>query len=358
MDWVRRNWPDLLIGVALVAVIAGIVATLLTGGSFFPLQTRGSTGQDGAGGTPQASAPQAEPEQDAGSSEDGPGVAVLPPSDEGEEDADDPPPGAPDPSVEESDAATDDEEGGEASSGQAIEPLAAGEEDAEDAPPEGDASAAPAEDAAEQAEAGGEEAPQDPQPDPSPAPEADGEVPTDPYRVSVGAFGSEANAQNQAERFRSDGFPVFIGRQGALWLVLVGPYEEESDAQAAAQRIRAGEYDVDPVIYLFEPDGDAATQVQAAAEGDAQETAEEEAQDETPPAAPAAGEEGSVLQVGAYANGASAEPFEARLSTLGFAPRRIEEGGLIKVVVGPFSGQALSDARVLLDGADIEYFAR
>ncbi|MBA2666654.1 MAG: hypothetical protein H0U69_06450, partial [Trueperaceae bacterium] len=36
MDWLRRNWPDLAIGVALVAVIAGIVATLLTGGSFFP----------------------------------------------------------------------------------------------------------------------------------------------------------------------------------------------------------------------------------------------------------------------------------------------------------------------------------
>src|SRR5690606_22391220 len=37
MDWLRRNWPDLLIGVALVAVIAGIIATLISGGTFFPV---------------------------------------------------------------------------------------------------------------------------------------------------------------------------------------------------------------------------------------------------------------------------------------------------------------------------------
>jgi hypothetical protein len=39
MDWMRRNWPDLAIGLALVAVIGGIVATLITGGSFFPTAT-------------------------------------------------------------------------------------------------------------------------------------------------------------------------------------------------------------------------------------------------------------------------------------------------------------------------------
>ena len=37
MDWIRRNWPDLVIGVALVSVIGAIVATLMTGGSIFNL---------------------------------------------------------------------------------------------------------------------------------------------------------------------------------------------------------------------------------------------------------------------------------------------------------------------------------
>ena len=36
MDWIRRNWPDLLIGLALLLVIGGIIATLLNGGNFLP----------------------------------------------------------------------------------------------------------------------------------------------------------------------------------------------------------------------------------------------------------------------------------------------------------------------------------
>ena len=37
MDWFRRNWPDLALGVALVAVVALIVVTLLSGGSLASL---------------------------------------------------------------------------------------------------------------------------------------------------------------------------------------------------------------------------------------------------------------------------------------------------------------------------------
>ena len=44
MDWIRRNWPDLLIAIALVAVIAGIIATLLSGGSLWPTSRSGSQG--------------------------------------------------------------------------------------------------------------------------------------------------------------------------------------------------------------------------------------------------------------------------------------------------------------------------
>ena len=40
MDWFRRNWPDLVIGVALVAVVALIVVTLLSGGSLASLVVR------------------------------------------------------------------------------------------------------------------------------------------------------------------------------------------------------------------------------------------------------------------------------------------------------------------------------
>lgn len=36
MDWIRRNWLDLLIGFAFLAVILGIIITLFNGGSIFP----------------------------------------------------------------------------------------------------------------------------------------------------------------------------------------------------------------------------------------------------------------------------------------------------------------------------------
>jgi len=58
MDWLRRNWPDLAIGVALVGVIAGIVATLVTGGSFFPV---GPTAQPPAAIGPTTPGREADP---------------------------------------------------------------------------------------------------------------------------------------------------------------------------------------------------------------------------------------------------------------------------------------------------------
>ena len=54
MDWIRRNWPDLIIGFALLAVIAGIIATLLSGGSFFSFGNAGPN----SGTQPTVIAPQ------------------------------------------------------------------------------------------------------------------------------------------------------------------------------------------------------------------------------------------------------------------------------------------------------------
>ena len=46
MDWIRRNWPDLLIGVALFSVITGIVATLLSGGTILPTSSSAEVNND------------------------------------------------------------------------------------------------------------------------------------------------------------------------------------------------------------------------------------------------------------------------------------------------------------------------
>jgi len=62
--------------------------------------------------------------------------------------------------------------------------------------------------------------------------------------------------------------------------------------------------------------------------------------------------------VGAYAEPAAAQPQIDRLESLGFSVQSVSEDGLVKLLVGPFTGEALADARVILDGAGIDYFVR
>jgi cell division septation protein DedD len=354
----RRNWPDLLIGLALIAVIAGIVATLLTGGSFFPLG--GNDASQPAAAPPSAtspaapgdSAPSAPAVGDADEPADGPSVAILPPTDTGTETdaATDggslaaTPPGAPDPATVE-DATP---------SSSTVQPVAPG------AP----SSPGAAEAADDSAPATAEPVPASPDATaaPSAAASPPAPLPTDPYRVSVGAFGSPDNAEALADRVRADGFPVFLASQGSLTLVLVGPYERLADAESAAERIRQGDYGVDPIIYTFEGDEDGADAASSAAdETPVPEPAPAAAEPAPAPAVlePASPAPGAVrLQVGAYGDRAGAEPQIERLENLGFDVDVLDEDGLVKLVVGPFAGSALDDARIVLDGAGIEFFAR
>lgn len=359
MDWLRRNWPDLLIGLALIAVIAGIVATLLTGGSFFPLG--GPTVQQQPS-QPNVStpAPDVDPpvvDDEATPEGDGPEVAVLPPAGSSDETA---PPGAPSTDVSE----------GAADQAVPSDGVPSESAPAEVTPLEPD-QAAPEPQAAEQdaSEPAADAAAATPAPEPTPQASSAGteSLPSEPYRVAVGAFGQRANAEAQATRFRAEGYPVFLAPQDALTLVLVGPYDDEAQAQRVAAEIRSGDYDVEPVIYLFEPDGAASDGASAGVSNGAVATAPTSdaaavAASESPAApastAPSAESEGTRLQVGAYADPAAAQPQIDRLESLGFAVQSVSEDGLVKLLVGPFTGDALADARVILDGAGIDYFAR
>ncbi len=347
MDWLRRNWPDLMIGVALIAVIAGIVATLLTGGSFFQpaSPTANPATADGPSvtlTTPEASDANTdvtEPSDDAG--ERGT-TTVEPLAPEGGLADAVAPPGAPSTDVEESDAPAP------------ADPAS----DAADASEEAPSTDAPATNAA--ASDAGDAT------DSEPLVLPDTGAPSDPYRVSVGAFGARENAETFAQRFRDDGYPVFLGTQGSLTIVLVGPYASRAEAERVATAIRAGDYDTDPVVYLFEPDDPTAT---PGASSDAAPTvtptpspAPTPAPTPAPSAEPAPAtpsiSAARSLQVGAFADEVSAEPLLENLERLGFAPTSVREDGLIKVLVGPFEGAALDDARTILDGAGLEYFNR
>ncbi len=338
MDWLRRNWPDLMIGAALLVVIAGIVATLLTGGSFFQF------GSQSANPSSQAS---------PAVTLDDPNSAVVP--DEST------------PSAESEPSVAEPEEGASDASSQ-IEPLAPEGSLVAPATPPG----APASDVEEEST----EAPTEPEvaqpaaPAPAEQPEEassdrvslpDAGAPSDPYRISVGAFGSRTNAEALAQQFREDGYPVFLGVQGNLTIVLVGPYATRAEAERVAAEIRAGDYDTDPVVYLFEPEDPEPSQATPSAPSTpAASPAETPAApaDSTPATPAPASAAARSLQVGAFADEVSAEPLLTQLERLGFAPRSVREDGLIKVLVGPFEGDALEDARTILDGAGLEYFNR
>jgi len=378
MDWIRRNWPDLLIGFALLAVISGIVATLLTGGSFF--SSRDSS--------PSREAPQQVAEtQDAGRSEaepgreDGAGTEdTLPGADRtggGEDEPVDP--FAELAELEEQEAADEsaaaeappEAEQEELPAVVALRPGAPVEADEETEGGGGDAAAEPAgaEEAAgaAEAEAGGspaESAAADPETDsadssPAAAVSA-GTAPSqaEPYTVGVGAFRTAENAEAQAGVFRQAGFPVILAAQDELSVVLLGPYANRTEAERVRDSVNDGGFDVSAIVYTYQGAGDST----AAAEG-APSTGAPAAPAETDGAADRGGEPAETasaatgnryLQVGAYSSDGNAAAQREILEELGYGVVERQDGNLIRILVGPYPDGELTDAQDRLAGQGID----
>jgi cell division septation protein DedD len=382
MDWLRRNWPDMAIGLALVAVIAGIVATLITGGSFFPVAPATPSipptviaplpGPAAAIDSAQVDVPPTSPGAVSVLTPDGEVVepttpsAAIPPTTPAATPAT--------PAVESPPAAT---APGAAPTVTVLAPVS-------------DASPTPATPPAAATPAAATPVPAQPAAA-APAPAAGLPVASSneaaPYRVSVGAFGSPDNAARQAQTFRAAGYPVFTGTQGALTIVLVGPYDTEAEANRVAAQITAGGFGVAPVVYRFRPDAatpgastptpgalaaapaPASTPLVATPAADPAPAAvavpvaaaPAAATPAVPAAAPAAiqtASSGRSLQVGAFADATSAAPLRERLASLGLVAFEVREDGLIKLLVGPFEAARLTEVRRQLAAVGIESFPR
>jgi len=358
MDWLRRNWPDLAIGLALVAVIAGIVATLITGGSFFPV-TPATTPPSISPTVPAVDPPTTDPIVAPG--EPATAVAPVPSSDV-------PPPSPGSVSVLTPDGA------------EVPTPPPSATPTPTPPVPTTPAPATPA--PAMPAPTTPAPTPAAPAPSPAtPAPVATAPLPAAsgdelaPYRVSVGAFGNPDNAARQALTFRDAGYPVFTGVQGNLTIVLVGPYDTEAEALRVADRIAAGGFGIEPVVYRYRP---GATTPGASTPGPSAPATAVPAPTPAPPAAspapatpapapaapvapaPAAAVAvtGRSLQVGAFADANSAVPLRQRLASLGLVAFEIREDGLTKLLVGPFEEARLAEVRRQLAAQGIESFPR
>jgi cell division septation protein DedD len=336
MDWIRRNWPDLLIGLALLAVIGGIIATLLNGGNFLPTNrpTATNTTTTVSGGNTTTIEPTTiSPELPSGTTtiagEDGAETTgTITPVDIN----------ATTEAV--TDAATNAVEA-------AVDAVTT-EETAEPSTPT----------ETETAEA-------------VVTPTSD----TTSYRISVGAFGSVANAERRAQTFRDAGYPVFVGKQGDLSLVLIGPFDSQAAAKQAVSQIQSSGLEANPIIYEFTP-ADAA----AAADTTSSATATESTSTETTSSVATealttettsettvstgttislpTSNTGRYLQVGAYSNVEGAQPQLIKLQGLGFSVTYIEENAKIKLLVGPYEGATLETAKAQLSAQGIDHFVR
>src|SRR5690625_3924533 len=79
MDWLRRNWPDVLIGVVFLAVVIAIIFTLLNGGFSLPFGGKkgGSTSTPPSLTTPITPGGETVPNASATTDSSSPGVTVL-----------------------------------------------------------------------------------------------------------------------------------------------------------------------------------------------------------------------------------------------------------------------------------------
>jgi cell division protein FtsN len=146
---------------------------------------------------------------------------------------------------------------------------------------------------------------------------------------------------------------VFIAPQGDLSIVLVGPYASRAEAEQARNAIVSAGLESNPQIFEFTGE----TTVQQTSAPSPGPTPTEATPSPTPAPAPTTGN-GSLIQVGAYGSSQSAQPQRQRLEALGFSVSELQEGALVKLVIGPFAGDDLAEVRSRLTAQGIDHFVR
>jgi len=64
------------------------------------------------------------------------------------------------------------------------------------------------------------------------------------YRVQVGAYISQVNAETRVAKLREQGFDAYLTHAGGLYRVQVGAFTVRENAARMAERLRAAGYEV------------------------------------------------------------------------------------------------------------------
>jgi cell division septation protein DedD len=353
MDWIRRNWPDLLIGLALLLVIGGIIATLLNGGNILPFGRSATnpptTVSTQAPSDATATNPVAPTGVNGGSSAStNSGVTDSSVTDSGI--------AAVDPNATTNDTVTmPADQGGDGT----ITPVSPTLEEGDVTTTSPDAATTTIDEAASTDTTDATAATDTTSSTSTTTAVAASSAATAPYRISVGAFGSTENAERRAQAFRDAGYPVFTGNQGDLVLVLIGPYDSQAEAEGVKARLQSSGLEADPIIYEFTSNNAAAQATpDAPAATEPTTTEEPSTTTTTTTSAPATSSSGRYLQVGAYGTLESAAPQRTTLEGLGFTVSAVEEGSFIKLLVGPYDDASIATAQSQLSAQGIDSFVR
>ncbi len=208
------------------------------------------------------------------------------------------------------------------------------------------------------------------------------------YRISAGLYSSDAEAQRVAAKIEARGYPAYVlPSKDDTKVVLIGPFNNSADANTALVDISR----VHRNLFIYAPSRQPSSDTTSTATDVAKpSTSTTPLVDQTPapdqttpsgssvtaePATPAVsntpagsdspkvktalGNSGPVtLQVGAYRKQASVDALVDKLRSAGFpASVRTNEDGLMRVVVGPYSEANLEGAKSRLAVQGFDSFA-
>lgn len=193
------------------------------------------------------------------------------------------------------------------------------------------------------------------------------------YRIVVGSYKTQPRAETFAAQVRAQGFPARAVLSQGLYLVIVGPYARPGSAESVFGRLKRSY----PGAVLYRPNGSRSSGTPASnpkkpIEGSSSKPATLNSKLATQATTKTSmtiarpipklsttspNIQTAYLQVGSFRNAASASPLLLDLRKAGYVARlRVTNDGLTRVIIGPLTGTPLELARVDLRARGLQPF--
>jgi cell division protein FtsN len=164
------------------------------------------------------------------------------------------------------------------------------------------------------------------------------------YRIAAGSYANLERAVRAVSWLRGRGLPAQQFSSGNTYVVVVGPYAREASARSALVKVRQ----TLPDAILYRPDG--------SREGVAKKPAPTQQKQGGAGSSAATITTIAYLQVGAFKDSGKASGLLEKLKNAGFAPLTKNIAGLLRVLVGPLQPSQIETTRVTLKNQGFDAF--